>query len=262
MNAHTAVGSQGHLRLGKAPLVRVLCQIRWQTFSTFDPEQVIHQMGIDLADKYPVSSRGQEYQVVLTPDGIEQGTGESLYRLSSADGTWNITLAKTFVSLETTKYAGHLDFIQRLGEITKALTSAFKIPTWLRIGYRYTNRISGDKDLSQLSTYFNYPSVLGGEGWKPEGTDLLQSITESVYKKDEATVLVRSASLAPGATVDPTLEPVDEPSWILDLDASFDVEPGFPLQSADITSKAEMLSEACYGLFDGLVSKQFVERFK
>jgi len=261
MDERPTVSSNGHRHLSGAPLIRVLCQITWPSFPAFNPEEAISQLGMTLVNKYPIEETRRQYEMVLTPTGVRQDTGENLYRLSSVDGTWNVTLAKTFISLETTKYCGHIDFIERLGEVIDTLIAVFQIPTWLHIGYRYTNRISGD-DLSSLKDFFTNPSVLGGASWTPKGTELRQSITESVYTANDITILIRSASLENGVTVDPTFEPIDEPSWVLDLDASFEAEQGTALSSADIQGQAEVLSEACYGLFEDLISERFVERYK
>lgn len=261
MEARTNNGQTGSRHLKNAPLVRVLCQVRWHMFPAFEPQEVVARIGKALASKYPIGDTQQEYEVIFTPEGPRQGSGEVLHRLSSVDGSWKVTLGKTFVTLETTSYAGHQNFIERLGEVIDALTAAFPIPAWLRIGYRYTNRITGEDDLASLEEYFNNPSVLGGLSWTQNGVELLQSVTESVYKVAETTLLVRSASLAPRATVDPTLEPVDAASWILDLDAFHEGAMNEALTRAEVEQRAGTLANVAYQHFDGLISERFVERF-
>lgn len=252
----------GPPRLEHAPLIRVLSQIRWPTFSAFDPQNVITEVGKALATKYPIENKGQQFEILFAPDGPRPHSGEEVYQLSSVDLTWKVTLSKTSVALEASQYPGHQEFIERLGEVVDVLTSAFPIPAWSRMGYRYTNRIIDNDVLDSLKDYFQDQAILGGRNWSQDGMKLMHSVTESVYLLGETTLLVRSASLAPGATVEPMLTPVDTDSWLLDLDASCDGAKAGPLERSEVERRAARLADTARSHFFALISAKFVERFQ
>lgn len=131
-------------------------------------------------------------------------------RFFSGDEKWSLSVGLNFLALESTDYTNHNDFVDRLLAGLDAVTECAAIPRFSRIGYRYTNRIVGQADLSLLEKHF-VPAVLGGHLASPENADLVHSMTESVYRVEPSFLLVRSARLGAGQPIDPTLSPVDEP---------------------------------------------------
>ena len=179
-------------------------------------------------------------------------------RFFSGDEKWSLSVGLNFLALESTDYTNHNDFVDRLLAGLDAVTECAAIPRFSRIGYRYTNRIVGQADLSLLEKHF-VPAVLGGHLASPENADLVHSMTESVYRVEPSFLLVRSARLGAGQPIDPTLSPVDEPSWILDLDA---YEEG-RLDSARATVQSELnrLSGIASNHFRTVVTDRFYERY-
>lgn len=248
------------LDLTRSPLVRVLSQVRWPELGGFDLDAVAADVGRGLAADFPLLSKQREVQVILSPEGVREQNAGEIHRFTSVDEAWTATLGKTFIALESREYTGHDDFLSRLGSVLEVLEDAARIPKWSRIGYRYTNRLTGKEDLDNLETYFE-PSVLGGLPVASDTYSLQHSITESLYRVDDAMLLVRSARLGPKGSIDPTLPPVDEDSWLLDLDA-FDEAKSTEFTRDAIVGRAGQLAHLANAHFRLVIREAFVERFK
>ena len=244
--------------LSEAPLARVLVQVRWPELTDFRLDDVAASIARHLGADYPLKRRDAELQVVFTPAGPQQQTNGFVHRFSSALEDWTVSVGESFVAIETSAYKGHEDLLSRLAIALTALAESSKIPVINRIGYRYTNRIVGVDDLASLRERFS-SSVLGGFGDVPPGYDLAHSITESVYRVGSSFLLVRSAQVGPNESVDPTLEPVPEKSWILDLDAYDESRIAFSIDA--ISSVASRLSSIGSDHFHSLTTEKFVERY-
>lgn len=257
----SGASSGAPLRLSQSPLVRVLTQVRWPELGGFNVDAVAQEVGRGLADEFPLIAKQNENQVILTPDGVHQQTTGVIHRFTSIDDAWSVSLGKTFVALETTAYTDHTDFVNRLKRVLTVLSAVTSIPRWSRIGYRYTNRLVGVDDLAALQDYF-LPSVLGGLPAASDNVELVHSISESVYRVGESMLLVRSARLGSGASIDPTLPPVDGDSWVLDLDA-FDEATSVQMFSPEVVVKrADELSRIAYAHFLAVIQDRFIERFQ
>lgn len=244
--------------LSNAPLARVLVQVRWPELTNFRLDDVVTAMGRALSDEYPLKRRDAELQIVFTPAGPQQEANGFVHRFTSAMEDWSVSVGQAFLAIETSNYKGHDDLVSRLRTALSALAESSQIPVINRIGYRYTNRITGAEDLSKLSERFA-PSVLGGFGDAPTGSELVHSITESVYRLDSTHLLVRSAQVGPNESIDPTLQPVPEKSWILDLDAYDEGRRKFDVD--DISSLATHLSSIASTQFNTVTTDKFLERY-
>lgn len=243
--------------LKEAPLARVLVQIRWPELSNFDLDSVAASMAHELGDVYPLKRRDAEVQVTFGPTGPQQQLNGFVHRFTSALEDWTVAVGESFLAIETNAYQGHDDFISRLRDALLKLAGAAAIPVVSRVGYRYTNRIVGDRDRAHLSEWF-VPSVLGGIGDTPSGSELVHSITESVYRLQSDFLLVRSAQVAPNESIDPTLLPLPETSWILDLDAYDESRRQFDPDA--VAERAQELSRLASNHFRTLTTTEFVER--
>ena len=215
-------------------------------------------MARQLSDTFPLKRRDAEVQLIITPAGPQQQANGFVHRLTSAADDWTISIGASFIALETSAYKGHDDFIARLRTALAALNELANIPVVTRIGYRYTNRIDGVDDLARLSERFT-PSVLGGLGDAPDGSTLVHSITESVYRFDPESLLVRSAQVGANESIDPTLAPVQEDSWILDLDAYDESRVVFTVDA--ICERAKELSKIASDHFHAVTTEEFTKRY-
>lgn len=263
MDVKEASGSEdgSPVRLSQSPLVRVLTQVRWPELGGFNVDAVAAAVGVGLAEDYPLVAKENENQVILTPEGMHQQVTGVIHRFTSIDEAWTVSLGKTFLGLDSTAYTDHADFVARLEKVLVVLASASSIPKWSRIGYRYTNRLIGDNDLNSLEDYFE-PSVLGGLPSASDDIALVHSISESLYRVDGAMLLARSARLGPGASIDPTLPPVEGDSWVLDLDAFEEASSVQPFTPESVAARAGELSRVAYKHFNSVIKNGFIERFK
>lgn len=237
--------------LSRAPLVRVLCQIRWPKLTKFDAAQVADSLAQAIGDDYPFRDLQQEMQITIDQAGPRQTPGGVIHRFLSRDRAWVVALGDMFLALETNKYQGHDDFIVKLGVVMDALLVAAPIPSLARVGFRYTNRLDDEADLEGLGILFQ-PCLLG---WLGQG-DVIQTVTETLLKEEDRYLMVRSALLGPGSVLD--LPPVQTRSWLVDLDSYVE-----STQSPDnVRDLARELSGRASRHFRTLVTPQFVERFK
>lgn len=237
----------------------MLCQVRWPELANFSLDDTSKALARRLGDTYPLLSKQSEMAVMFTPAGVSQEAAGYISRFATPDGNWIISVGKTFLALETSTYMGHIDFVERLRTILEALSESAAIPYWNRLGYRYTNRIVGEADLNRLPDRFE-PSVLGGATSAPTDHELVHSITESVYRVASDLVLVRSARIGPGQSIDPTLPAVNEPSWILDFDAYHEGNAS-RFDPSEIVSRAKELADIAHRQFTAVVKDEFYSRY-
>lgn len=246
------------LILGNSPLVRVLSQVRWPKFGDFDLESAAKGLGPLISSEYPILEQGRETEMTITPMGAQQQLGGVLHKFSALDGSWAVTLGSTFLALETSTYVSHEDFISRLERVARALSEVAAVRVWDRLGYRYTNRLSEPGDLSRLTQYFD-AAALGSVALESSHS-LVHSISEAVFAQGSSRLLVRSAHLPPGGTIDPTIPVSDTTSWYLDLDAFEDGRTEFTPEA--LGAKAAQLAEVAYSYFRSVITDEFLGRFR
>nr|WP_281063490.1 TIGR04255 family protein [Brevibacterium permense] len=241
------------------PLARVLAQVRWPDLTAFDLDQVVARIVDDLGSVYPFKREETEFEVVVNQSGgVQEQSRGRIVRFFSGDERWSLAVGLNFIALESTDYTNHGDFVARLLAGLDIVNECATIPRFSRIGYRYTNRIVGQTDLSSLEEHF-VPAVLGGHSVSPRRADLVHSMTESVYRVESSFLLVRSARLGEGQSIDPTLSPVDEPSWILDLDAY--EEGRLDSERGAVQTQLYRLSGIASNHFGDVVTERFYERY-
>lgn len=258
MSAST-VSADGPSPKKASPLIRVLSQIRWPVLSGFAPDRVADALaGQEFGKTYPLRESAQEAQFLLTPEGVTQQAGGTLHRFMSDDGAWVVTLAATFVTVETTSYKSHEDFIPRLASVVGQLKGHLPLQRWDRFGYRYTNRFADDDDLRDLTKLF-VPAVVGAVGLDfPD--DIVHTVGETVYEGEGASLLVKSALLPPNASIEPTIPPVPQKTWLLDLDA-FATGPSSAFSENEVQQQATLLSGKAHSFFAKVTTDDFRARF-
>lgn len=242
-----------------SPLIRVLSQVRWPTLTGFEVDEVAAGLAKKIGRDYPRHDKVHGMQLVITPEGVTEQPGENLHRFQSVDESWIVTLSATFITLETTRYKSHEDFIPRFGRLIGELTSVYPIPLWERFGYRYTNRISDEHDIEDLAALFDR-SVLGLYALAQPDDVLQHSVTEAVLEGSGASLLVRSAYLQAGASIDPTIPALQTRAWFLDLDA-FSGAEAVALTKHLAEQHANMLSEKAHAFFEKVTTNEYRHRY-
>jgi uncharacterized protein (TIGR04255 family) len=225
----------------------------------FKADDVASKLGDVIGSDYPFCETQQEAQLMITPQGVTHQPGDTLYKLISGDRSWTVTLGSTFMALDTVKYSGHEDFIDRVAQVFDALLEAAPIPGLSRLGYRYTNRITDASDLAALTSYFR-PDILGAIA-QGEAQGLVHSANESVYSDGDGFLLVRTALLRPNSSIDPALPAVETKSWVLDLDAYIELAPA-GLHPRNVRALAKDQADRARRHFRELITEDFRERFK
>lgn len=250
------------IALRDPPLIRALAQVRFPLIASVEGQDFIGPFQEAIRRDYPVLRPEQSRNVVLGPTGVQEARASALWRFHDPRSGWRVTLAPGFLALETTRYSSRDDFISRLEYALCALVAHVGPAVVDRLGVRYVDRLTGEelRDLSALVR----PEVSG-----VLATGLLdrthQAFTECLFEIPEESGLLRArwGMLPNGATIDPgAIEPIDEPSWILDIDAfkAFDGDgPAFNVET--IVTDAQAFASRIYTVFRWVVTNEFLIRF-
>lgn len=172
---------------------------------------------------------------------------------------WRVTLASDFVTLETWKYSSRDEFLGRLDRVLRALHEHVNPRVVDRVGIRYIDRIKGADSLAALPRLVQ-PAIAGILG-TPLANETKQTIAESVFASSDQWQLTARWGLLPAqVTTDPsTIDPIPDPSWILDLDA-FELHTR-PFEPSALVQRARFLAERIYGFFRWAVEDEFLRYY-
>lgn len=244
--------------LARAPLVQVLAQVRFPVIASIEKREFIASFQEAIRNDYPVLRPEQNVNVVFGNEGPSQERSNT-WRFTDETATWRVSLAAGFLALETKAYVSREDFLSRLTKLLAALVEHVNPRVVDRLGLRYIDQLSGEA-LDHLPDLVR-PAVAGILA-SPLAAAVQHSITQSSFEipEESGQLMARWGFIPAGATVDPnTIEAVDFPSWILDVDA-FSVQPR-PFQVDGVIADARALSERVYAVFRWAVTPAFLERF-
>lgn len=246
--------------LPKAPLVRVIAQVRFPLVASVEKQDFIAPFQEAVRPEYPVLRPEQVRSVILGPEGGPvEARSNTMWRFHDAAGNWTITLAPDFLALETTRYASRNDFLDRFRRVLDALVANVDPKVIDRLGIRYIDRVVGENltDLPQLVR----PEVCGVLSTSLNSS-VVQSISETIFilPDDAGQVLARWGLIPAGRTIDPaTVDAIGDSSWLLDVDAfqaktrEFDIEV--------VLQHAKVLAERIYSIFRWAVTDEFLRRY-
>jgi len=232
--------------LERAPLAYVVVQVRFPPVLKINEQSFVAGFQEAVRSLYPILRPEQTHGYVITPDGVGRSSPDTTWRFLSIDEAWKVSLAPTFVSIETKRYVSREDFVERVRVIVEALQSTVDPKLVDRIGVRYSNRLI-DEDLENLSSLvrseilglLNLP--IGDEG------RVAHQLSEMMAEVQGSKLSARWG----------TLPPISAPSWILDID-SF-VEKMIPAETGEIITQIRQLSERAYTFFRWVMSDAFIE---
>lgn len=242
--------------LANAPLARVIAQVRFPEVLSVQQPEFVAPFQEALRGTYPVLRREQARALVVGPDGIAPAKQQLAWRFSDVDATWRVSLTADFVALETFKYSSRANFFDRLRKVLEALDKHVGPKLVDRLGVRYVDRITGEAvgDIAKLVR----AEVRGITGTLA-AAHATHVLSETMFEVDDDRVRARWGSLPPGATLDEAIEPVEEKSWILDLDmfsastAPFDVD--------HVIAEAQRYAKRIYAIFRWTVTDDFLRRY-
>ncbi|OKH85029.1 hypothetical protein EB75_01445 [Mycobacterium sp. ST-F2] len=260
-----AVQEPGYIPLEPDPLVRTIAQVRFQQLTKFtsNEDAVAAAIAAALADDYPLIEEGREVSVTLTPGGMTEGsTSTRLWRLASADGSWQVSFGGTFLSIDTTAYTRRSDFAQRFAAAWEALNTQVLVPFITRLGVRYINQLTDrEAHLNKLSKLLR-PEVLGVAIVEEHpAAELMSTISETQYRfADGGRFMARWGLLPAGAIIDTASQPCGYPTWVLDTDSYQEFTAGAK-KPDDLIEDVKALSLHGYRFFRWAVTDEFLAAF-
>jgi uncharacterized protein (TIGR04255 family) len=240
--------------LPRPPLVRVIGQIVFPTLAKIAQPTALAPFQESIRSSYPVLTQEEVQHIEMQPTAAPRFQRDIIWRFSSADGNWRVSLSPSFVALETRAYTSRTEFVGRLMALATALQLTMDPQLYLRVGLRYINRMEGEA-LARIATLIK-AEVLGvlQTPFKDAAQHL---ITESILRTDEGQLLARWGSLPANATVDPqAVEPIAAPSWVFDLDISATGQ--WPFEAAAIGDRLLAFAKRNYAVFRFVVKEDFL----
>ena len=254
--------SPAEVPLADPPLVRVIAQVRFPVLASVEKRRFIGPFQEAIRKDYPVLRPEHNRGLVLGRQGVVDEHSNTAWRFHDATGAWRVTLAPDFLALETEAYTSRRDFMQRFGLVLLALEEHVDPQVVDRIGVRYIDRVPGEnlRALPQLVR----PEVAGILA-SPLSGHVRHAISENVFMlPDDAGHVTARWGLVPArGTVDPgAVDPIDEPSWLLDVDAFQHFPSGDRVLEADaIVEQTRGFAERIYSIFRWVVTDEFLRRY-
>jgi uncharacterized protein (TIGR04255 family) len=256
-------GPPAEVQLPYAPLARVIAQARFAPILAIRNPDKVASFQEAIRGTYPVLQEERTNQIVIGPLGLPASPREEvIWRFGDREKQplWRVSLSADFVALETSAYASRADFLDRFQHVVQALEQPFKPAQCQRLGIRYIDRMKGQA-ISRIIDLIR-PKILGIALPNEEqplslGGAVLHMMTEVALAAQEGQITARWGSLPDNATYDPNaLEPIAEPSWILDLDM-FTTSP-VAFESEVLASTAKAFAERIYAVFREMVTDEFL----
>ena len=248
--------------LSDPPLVRVIAQVRFPLIASLEKRESVASFQEAIREYYPVLRPEDQRSVVLGSQGVVDTRSNSLWRFNEVTGAWRVTMAPDFLALETTKYTSRIDFMERLRLVLGALREHVDPKVLDRLGVRYIDRVSGE-NVSALPRLVR-PEVAGILG-SPLSERAHHAVSEHVFvlPGNAGQITARWGLLAPQSTTDPgALDAIDEPSWILDVDAYQSFQPRSRRLDVDsVVEQARGFAERIYAIFRWAVTDEFLRRY-
>lgn len=248
-----------NVHLPRAPLVRVIAQIRFPTILKLKTElSLLAEIQEQLREDYPLFAEETIQTITVQPTGQPASQVQRVWRLSSGANDWRMSLSESFFSLEASKYSSRGDFVARLDKIIKCLETVVRPRVVLRTGVRFVSRMV-EPELSSIEKLVKQRVIgISREDAFHEHADHV--LTEATATVPEGKLLARWGHLPEGATFDPAvLEPHASPSWIFDIDVQSTEQGEFA--SNDLPKRLEKAAERCYSMFRWLIEDEFLRAY-
>jgi uncharacterized protein (TIGR04255 family) len=245
--------------LKDTPLVRVIAQLRFPPILSIEDTKFVASFQEAIREEYPILQPVQAQNLIFNSENAVSSSTSTTWCFSDVDRIWRISLANNAVTIDTTKYVSRKEFLSRLEKLLNLLDERFQLSQIERFGMRYIDRVSG-QNLHEITSLI-----------KPEMAGIISSdlqeymqqiLHESVFvlPVEEALIAARWGIVPRNVTFDPySIEAINEPSWILDLDMSSTKEQSFNIDS--LMQKANSFAARLYTFFRWVVNDEFLRRY-
>lgn len=247
--------------LANAPLVRVVCQVRFTEIIKIGQKDFIADFQEAVREKYPELQREQSQNVEVTESGIN-ASAETHWRFFDPGQKWRLSLASGSIALETMHaYISRADFIERIAFVMQQLEKTVRPTHISRIGVRYIDQVkfrSVDEIRGMLRE-----EMLGLKGSEFSG-QIEHFLNQLACHTREGKLVANWGILPAGKTHDSNMMPtVDDPSWFLDLDTFVVYDKSMKeFDSKYIEKAAYELAARAYAFFRWSVEDKFLVTFK
>ncbi len=245
--------------LPNAPLVRVIAQVRYSPILSIESPDFIAPLQESLRETYPILRSEETRSLLVVREGVTPGQRQLAWRFVDMKNEWRVSLAPTFIALETTRYSSRGEFLDRMGSILDALHVHVKPADVQRIGLRYVDRIAG-ADLREIPKLIRQEmqGIVDSQLFEYADREFSETLLEVAGTGD--TLALRWGHLPAATTVDPAaIEPIDERSWILDIDMFAETQR--PFAPATLMEDLTRFAERIYAVFRWAVTDEFLRRF-
>lgn len=245
--------------LSDPPLELVIAQLRFPRILSIDDETFVAPFQERIRPAYPVLSREDQAEVLIGPQGAATGPRGVIWRFATEPLAWEVSLSKDFVALSTKRHYVDRDaFIERLIEIVGAVSTTIQPKVCNRVGVRYVDRINEITKIKRLVR----KEVLGVSEMALGSDDVERAyaISDLLYEVSSDSALhARWGRIPSGLTFDPAIEPVENDSWVLDLD-QFTRSP-LEWHADLIAARARNFCDVIYRYFRWIVTDSFLKNY-
>ncbi|MGH9072047.1 MAG: TIGR04255 family protein [Acidimicrobiales bacterium] len=241
-----------------SPLEKVLTQVVFSPTPELVSDEGERLLAAALAG-YPIRRHGVSLNLSMgpVPGAIEQ-TNTATRQYADRSQSWVVAATEASISLETTNYKSRDDFCQRFRGILDAVHTVAPPPVVDRVGLRYINRLRGHEAIGQLNDYVN-PRLCGFQGTVDPSLMVEHSVSDSLIGVGEGERMrVRVGLLPANMALDPATMPLDEPSWVLDIDI-FTTTAGFSFEPEALDDRLRRYAEHIHSVFRWAVTDAFLQ---
>jgi uncharacterized protein (TIGR04255 family) len=217
-----ALPAYPRLILSKSPLRLVICQVQFSQILRVatDPSLVAAFQDV-VSREYPKLSKEQQLSFQISPQGVQNAAGDTLWRFRSRDGAWAVVLGPSAITLEARSgYRDGEDLIGRFSTILRAAQEVLGLSDRTRLGLRYINELRHPtaETLTDWQRFVRTDLIQAHLQELLEG-DIQQTFQETQNRRPDGVFTIRHGLLT-GTTVPPINgETVPQGKfYLLDLD--------------------------------------------
>lgn len=237
------------------PLVRVITQVRFSPVPSTCDQAFIKPFREAIRDAYPVIQKEAQQTVGQGADGRLQVSDSVVWQFRNAESGRLVALSDNFVALSFDEYETLDDFVTCLTDVLNAIKEHIRPDNVARVGFRYVHRLSGPETLDRLPEFVR-PELLGIAAADLGYGSMSGNIMAAEFRTDEVRLMGRWGHVPIGMSPDLSIAALDEPSWILDLDAYAENE--LPFDPAPCAANAKHYADIAYSFFRWAVSDGFL----
>jgi uncharacterized protein (TIGR04255 family) len=250
------------IHLPEAPLDLVVVQAQFPAILAVDAQSgrdLVAQFQDRIRDSYPLLQEAHEVAIVFSePEFAPTASGGLLFRFSSTDHAWQISLSRSFVALQTNSYTERVDLIQRFTVVLDALAATLHPTMCERLGVRYSSHIADPLLLARLPEFIR-PEIVGAVVATDAATDPVRRVhmvTDCMYAMADASLRARWGIIPAGTTIDANIAPAATERFLIDIDV-FSIAP-IAFDPAVLVDRVSNFSDRQYRYFRWMVTPEYL----